>query len=654
MINWLLQPLVQIVDKNGNPVVGAKVYVYYSNPETLATIYSDDAGTVQENPVLTDTLGNVTIFADTEYLYDVIVYDPNGNLLFGKKHIAPASLLDVSSNEVKVEAGEGISVTKTVSEGQITYTVSCDFDVVALEETVAQKQDRLEAGQNIEITNQNIINVTGRKSFDVHSPLIKEITDTKVVIGVDGNELKDYIVSGGLLTGAYVPWSATNLPIGAECQATNIAGAIGSENTANNFSYVFGRNSQAYENSFAAGIQSYASGDSLSFGNGNRSEQNSLSHGFANTAYSNSISQGYMSLASSYGFSQGSQDKAIGESLAQGVRNSATDFSLAQGNYNSAGSASFAQGDHCYASVTSFAQGNSNSATNNTVVFGHDNNGDNNSFIHGFENSAYFQSQILGFRNSAYSNSTVIGFDNRANRARIIGFSNTGIDTKIYGDNCSATNSLFVAGNSNTATVNQSFAIGAGLSVNTTKAAMGRYNIDRPDTEFCYGIGSANDYRLNAFEIKNDGTFVTNDLEAQSVKFDGILNYRPIIVDYRNGGVQIDSASQTKNLSLNILDVRKGGTVFMNLYIPTIHMNYMETVQSNSYIQMSIENEDDEIIWRNRIKLTDLNQAIQMSFIFQNNTTSIKHLYLKLSSDLYFQENVNDRLVYMNGGYIFG
>jgi hypothetical protein len=562
--------------------------------------------------------------------------------------------LDVSSNEVKVEAGDGISVTKTVGEGQITYTVSCDFDVVALEETVAQKQDRLEAGQNIEITNQNIINVTGRKSFDVHSPLIKEITDTKVVLGIDSNELKDYIVSGGILTGAYVPWSATNLPIGNQNQATNIAGAFGIENEANNFSYAFGQNTKAYDNSFAVGLGTDASDTSVSLGNGNTSEQNSLSQGYANTAYSNSISQGYMSLASSYSLSQGSQDKAIRESFAQGFRNSATENSLAQGHYNTAVSASFAQGDHCFASDTSFAQGHSNSATNNTVVFGNNNSGDGTSFIHGFDNSASFQSQILGFRNSAYSNATVIGFDNNATGARIIGYSNTGTYSKIFGDNCSATNSLFVAGNANTATVNQSFAIGAGLSVNTTKAAMGRYNIDRPDTEFCYGIGSANDYRLNAFEIKNDGTFVTNDLEAQSVKFDGILNYSPIIVDYRNGGVQIGSTSQTKNLSLNILDVRKGGTVFMNLYIPTIHMNYMETVQPNSYIQMSIENEDDEIIWRNRIKLTDLNQAIQMSFIFQNNTTSIKHLYLKLSSDLYFQENVNDRLVYMNGGYIFG
>jgi hypothetical protein len=599
MISWLLQPLVQIVDKNGNPVVGAKVYVYYSTPETLATIYSDDAGTVQENPVLTDTLGNVTIFADTEYLYDVIVYDPNGNLLFGKKHIAPASLLDVSSNEVKVEAGDGISVTKTVSEGQITYTVSCDFDVVALEETVAQKQDRLEAGQNIEITNQNIINVTGRKSFDVHSPLIKEITDTKVVIGVDGNELKDYILTGGLLTGAYVPWSASNLPIGNECQATNIAGAFGIENTAKNYGYVFGTNSQAYDNSFAVGFYTDASGNSISIGNGNTSEQNSLSQGYASTAYS----------------------------------------------------ASFAQGVNCYASTSSFAQGYSNTATNNSVAIGLQNSSDRTSFVHGFENSASFQSQVFGFRNIANTNSTVFGFDNNISNARVFGYSNSASNTKIIGDNCSATNALFVAGNSNTATVDQSFAIGAGLSVQDSLAAMGTYNIDVSGAKFVYGVGTSNTARKNAFYIDNNDKVIIPDADIHNLHVTTLtVDNTSDWVDYRDGYSEYtnDAASNTISFS-NLFYITAHTKIMAEILIPNLVFNPYGTF-GNGQVIATLCNDSDEVIWKSYYPLWSPEMAINVPVIFHNKTNNTDHLYLTLTTTTNQQFAAATRKLYFRGG----
>ena len=120
---WLLSPVVQVVDRNGTPVVGGKVYVYNADLDVLATIYGNDEGTEISNPVLTDTLGNFTIFADSDKVYDIKVVDQNDMLLFTKKHLV-VNVGGGGSGSGSIQAGEGIniSVVGDVSIISVDYT----------------------------------------------------------------------------------------------------------------------------------------------------------------------------------------------------------------------------------------------------------------------------------------------------------------------------------------------------------------------------------------------------------------------------------------------------------------------------------------------------------------------------------------------------
>ena len=144
MINYLLDPFIQIENKNGLPVIGAKIYVYYTGSRTVAPIYSDKEGTSLVNPAITDTLGNVTIFAQTGSFYDVLVYDNDDTLLFSKINVTPSDSTSADVKEVDIEAGFGIQVHKRYQENKAIYNVSIDPDEAATSEEVANIQNQLD------------------------------------------------------------------------------------------------------------------------------------------------------------------------------------------------------------------------------------------------------------------------------------------------------------------------------------------------------------------------------------------------------------------------------------------------------------------------------------------------------------------------------
>lgn len=199
MNNWLISPTVQIVDINGNPVVGGKVFVYDADTNNLSTIYSDET-TVIANPVEIDELGNVTIWAELSKFYDIAVYDTSDNLLFAKKHICPGIL---SETNLDINAGDGCIVTKSGD----TYTISVDFDTVATQAELVNKQDKLEAGRNIEITPANVINVTGRRAIVTQSPLQSNMSDSAWVVSFDSDT---FIGSNGIMETSKLEYDPTS------------------------------------------------------------------------------------------------------------------------------------------------------------------------------------------------------------------------------------------------------------------------------------------------------------------------------------------------------------------------------------------------------------------------------------------------------------
>ena len=192
MINYLLDPFIQIENNNGQPVVGAKIYVYYTGSRTVAPIYSDKEGTSLANPAITDTLGNVTIFAETGTFYDVLVYDSEDTLLFSKLNVTPSDSTAADVHEVDIEAGFGIQVHKRYLGNRAIYNVAIDPDEAATQADVSGKQDKLTAGANIEITPNNTINVVQRKEFLVQSPLKVDRSNNYLKLYLDTTFTENY------------------------------------------------------------------------------------------------------------------------------------------------------------------------------------------------------------------------------------------------------------------------------------------------------------------------------------------------------------------------------------------------------------------------------------------------------------------------------
>lgn len=181
-LGYLLDPFIQIQNDNGTPIVGAKIYVYNADTTNLATTYNDFEGHLNTNPIITDDLGNATIIADDGIEYDISVHDENDLLLFTKKYISIDKTSSVGGT-TQVAPGYGVSVERV---GNV-FTVSVDTDLIATKEDLNDKQDKLHAGDNIEITDDNTVNVVGRSELVVQEPLRLTREQNKLKLFVDNN-----------------------------------------------------------------------------------------------------------------------------------------------------------------------------------------------------------------------------------------------------------------------------------------------------------------------------------------------------------------------------------------------------------------------------------------------------------------------------------
>lgn len=133
-MNYLLQPIIQIEDSDGKPLVGGKVYVYDSETQNLSTIYRDFEGHYATNPVILDSLGHAKILADEEKVYTVVVKDKNDNLQFTLENVGTVGTgggsEPVEQQKVQVTNGDGIAVNSdTLLDGTVIYRVAIGNDI---------------------------------------------------------------------------------------------------------------------------------------------------------------------------------------------------------------------------------------------------------------------------------------------------------------------------------------------------------------------------------------------------------------------------------------------------------------------------------------------------------------------------------------------
>lgn len=210
MLGYLVEPFIQIQNVNGTPISGAKIYVYNADTSDLANTYNDFEGHFNTNPVITDELGNATIIADDGIEYDISVHDENDLLLFTKKHVS-IDKTSASGGNTQIVPGYGITVSRVGN----TFTVSVDTDLIATQDDLADKQDKLTAGDNISISDDNVISVVNRREVVAEWPIKLERGNNRVKFYLDNDyanqfKSKQTPVEYGNEAGKYISYISQN------------------------------------------------------------------------------------------------------------------------------------------------------------------------------------------------------------------------------------------------------------------------------------------------------------------------------------------------------------------------------------------------------------------------------------------------------------
>lgn len=404
MLGFLLSPVLQIEDIDGKPLVGGKVFVYEANTSNLATVYKDYNGTFNTNPVILDTAGHNTIIAEDNKLYDITVKDANDNLLFSVEDVAVGGEGGSAIvTDITVQAGNnGIAVGQSVVSGVKTFKVSADYNFLASKTDLANKQDKLSAGPNIDITNN-------------------------VVSGKDWQSEIDAAVDA-VATG-FIPYSATNIPAGSSVSiygdnmllvGKNITGiAYGNLAVGENIY-------KTAPNGLMAGSGINGSQNNILVGNGVSAGNNALVLGDSISSLGNSIIIGGPSITGKYGDST----IVVGNNNLTGMGN----HNVVLGHANTATSGN----DNVI-----IGRGNSTTGSEN-IVIGIDNSSNSGTVFGGIYNQVNNFGYVFGGSyNSATNAAAVLNGDGCY--ASGTGSVAEGIETSALGDDSHAEGNFVIA-----------------------------------------------------------------------------------------------------------------------------------------------------------------------------------------------------------------
>jgi hypothetical protein len=103
-INRFTIPFNQVLDNNGNPIVGAELFFYEVGTTTKKTIYQNsDLSTVSANPIISTAGGYFPDVFLTRDNYKIVLKDADGNEIFTREPVRypyPTGITDISTQSV--------------------------------------------------------------------------------------------------------------------------------------------------------------------------------------------------------------------------------------------------------------------------------------------------------------------------------------------------------------------------------------------------------------------------------------------------------------------------------------------------------------------------------------------------------------------------
>lgn len=530
VLGYLISPVVQIVDNHGKPIVGAKIYVYKAGTTNTVNTYRDFSNHYNSTPVLTNTLGNCTIIAPDDMVYDIVVKDNRNNLLMSKDNLTVSSGINPNVN-LRFREGYGIIIRKNGN----TVTIAIDTDVVATKDDLATKQDKLTAGDNIDITNNNIINVVNRKTLYTQWPLKVDRGSSMVKLYLD-QEFVDN--NTDILPGA-------DLTTYDDASGRQVIGVDTTSTATGDYNFYAGYNNTINGNYNAAfGYTGSINGD----GNFIAGQSNNSISGYGNAVFG---TRNTVTNNGTYNIIHGSQNNVNhgSNNLVVGTMNETNGHGcIIGGGSNSL----YCDGGYF---VNNLQLGDSNTVSaeyvNANLLFGDDNTISGNTYryniIGGNENTfdcgyGLYNTLVLGYHQTFSGN-------NVFERNIIAGDGNT------FGNGLS--NSL-VIGTDNNAYSNNVTIIGDGHNVSADyNARLGKYSTN-DDYWFAIGNGTDDANRSNVFEVRknNDIYFEYNNQMVQLVPAGAIRQFN---VSIPNDGTTVTIRENT-NIDTFIIEGKYNST----------------------------------------------------------------------------------------------
>ena len=552
-LGYLISPVVQIVDSHGKPIVGAKIYVYKAGTTNTVNTYRDFSNHYNSTPVLTDTLGNCTIIAPDDMIYDIVVKDNRNNLLMSKDNLTVSSGINPDIN-LRFNQGYGIIIRKNGN----TVTISVDTDVIATKSDLVAKQDKLTGGDNIEITQDNTVNVVNRKTLYTQWPLKVDRGSSMVKLYLDQDFVDNTteILPGADLIATYDEFGHKIIGVDTNSSATG------------NYNFYAG-----YDNEITGNYNTIFGYDGSINGDGNfiaGQSDNSIS-GYGNAVFG---TRNTITNNGTYNLIQGIENKVNhgSNNLIVGSLNETNGHGcVIGGSYNSL----YCDGGY-YVNNLQLGDRNVVSAdyVNANLLYGDYNTisgqGYRYNIIGGSENTfdcgyGLYNTLVLGYRQTFSGN-------NVFERNIIAG------DGNVFGNGLS--NSL-VVGSDNNAYSNNVEILGDGHNVSAEyNTRLGKYSTNG-DYWFAIGNGTDDTHRSNVFEVrKNNDIYFEYNNEMHQLVPGGSIS--PVYLDSSNFPIYYSFTSldgQTGDRSwLNVPDA-----IFYNGIVKDSDENCYSLVDQSNY-----------------------------------------------------------------------
>lgn len=186
----LNNPKIKVLDKKGEPIVGARMYIYYAGTDNKAYFYADaDLTTILTNPLLTDEYGDFPVCYTENANYKLVIKDAQDNLLYT---IDDVNFYNEIESVINKDVNGNVTITNDVYEGSIIFHVTNydnpnGLDILKLNASSGEIQTYPDYEDNIKdsttLINKGYIEKNPPLPMDYIARLPVTFTNTTITVG---------------------------------------------------------------------------------------------------------------------------------------------------------------------------------------------------------------------------------------------------------------------------------------------------------------------------------------------------------------------------------------------------------------------------------------------------------------------------------------